>query len=381
MRIGITCYPTFGGSGVVATELGTLLARRGHRVHFIAADVPARLDTLVENVFFHAVEAREYPLFDHPYTLALTSKMVEVATWESLDLLHVHYAVPHATSAYLARQILGARAPRLVTTLHGTDITLVGGDPSFLPITRFSIEHSDALTTPSRFLEGATRALLGEHPRAIDVIPNFVDPAVFAPAARDFRAIAHLFERTRGGFATPPAVLFHGSNFRPLKRVEDVVRTFAAVRAARPAVLVLVGDGPERSRAELLVRQLGLAPDVCFLGNQRAFAPVLAQADVFLLTSETESFGLAALEAMSAGVPVVATRTGGVPEVVEEGRTGLFAPIGDVPALAAAVLEVLADPSRWANMSAAARARAVRDFGPEEMVDRYEAVFTRVLGA
>jgi N-acetyl-alpha-D-glucosaminyl L-malate synthase BshA len=383
LRIGITCYPTFGGSGIVATEVGLALARRGHLVHFIASEVPGRLDTFQDNVFFHAVEVRDYPLFDHPYTLALASKMVEVATWENLDLLHVHYAVPHATSAYLARQILGARAPRLVTTLHGTDITLVGNDPSFLPITRFSIEQSDALTTPSAFLREATYDNLGiDRGRAIDVIPNFVDTRAFAPAPRDFRAIAHLFPCTRGAApCSPPVVIAHNSNFRPLKRVEDVVRVFAAVRARRPALLVLVGDGPDRSRTEALVRELGLAADVCFLGKQLAFQPVLAQADVFLLPSQTEAFGLAALEAMACGVPVVATRVGGVPEVVVDGDSGLLFPPGDVAAMSDGVLALLDDPARRDRMAKAARARAETEYQPAPMIDRYLEIYERTLAS
>ena len=313
LHIGITCYPTFGGSGIIATEIGLGLAERGHRVHFIAYDVPSRLDRFVENIFFHEVEIRDYPLFGHsPYPLALASKMVEVSTYATLDLLHVHYAIPHATSAYLARQILGSRSPRIVTTLHGTDITLVGSDPSFLPITRFSIEQSDGLTAPSRYLRRATYENLGVSPEVpIEVIPNFVDTDKYRPLARKRKGeLRHLFDRVDrvdrvavdwDDPAAAPPILIHNSNFRPLKRVDDVVRILAEVRRTVPALLILVGDGPERSRVESLVRELGLTGAVCFLGKQLNFLEVLQNSDVFLLPSETESFGLAALEALACG--------------------------------------------------------------------------------
>src|SRR5712692_1492267 len=325
LRIGITCYPTFGGSGIIATEIGLSLARRGHRVHFICYDVPWRLEDFHENVFFHEVEVRDYPLFDHGhYALALASKMVEVSTYEKLDLLHVHYAIPHATSAYLARQILEASAPRLVTTLHGTDITVVGIDRSFLPITRFSIIQSDGITVPSEYLKQATHDNLNV-PRSvpIEVIPNFVDTEKFKPVpSKRIDQLARLFAGARPNFegAARPRVLIHNSNFRPLKRVEDVVRIFAQVRKTTPVVLVLVGDGPDRSRIEAMVRDLKLTGAVCFLGKQLNFLEVLQSSDVFLLPSETESFGLAALEALSCGVPVVASRVGGLPEVVIDGE-------------------------------------------------------------
>lgn len=365
--IGITCFPTFGGSGIVATEIGLSLARRGHRVHFICADVPWRFDAFVENVFFHEVEAREYPLFDQsPYALALTSKMVEVATWEPLDLFHVHYAIPHAVSGYLAKQILGARAPKLITTLHGTDATVVGSDPSFLPTTRFAIEQSDGVTAPSDALAEATWQLLGvSRDKPIEVIPNFVDTATYAPKPHD---------RTR--------LIVHNSNFRPLKRVDDVIRIFAEVHRAVPtSELVLIGDGPERSRIERLVHELGLSAHVRCLGKQLHFLEVLQQAEVFLLPSEIESFGLAALEAMSCGVPVVASRTGGVPEVVTDGEDGFLAPVGDIAAMATAVTRLMQDDALHARMSRAARATAETRFQREPMVTRYEDYYYRVLGS
>jgi N-acetyl-alpha-D-glucosaminyl L-malate synthase BshA len=368
MRIGITCFPTFGGSGIIATEIGLALGRRGHAVHFICADIPWRFDEYVENVFFHEVEGREYPLFDHsPYALALTSKMVEVATFEKLDLIHVHYAIPHAASAYLARQILGPAAPRIITTLHGTDITVVGSDRSFLPITRFAIEQSDAVTVPSHDLRAATYDLLGVAPdKAIEVIPNFVDTDAYVPAAA---------ARAPGR----PRLLVHNSNFRAIKRVDDVIRVFAATRQLVPCQLVLIGDGPERSRVERLVHELDLAHDVRFLGKQLHFVKVLQEADVFLLPSETESFGLAALEALSCGVPVVATRVGGLPEVISDGENGFLLPLGEVTAMAQATARILGDDALHARMSRAARATAVGKFQREPMVGRYEEYYRRVL--
>jgi N-acetyl-alpha-D-glucosaminyl L-malate synthase BshA len=384
LRIGITCYPTFGGSGVIAAEVGQELARRGHRVHFICQDLPTRLDPLAENVFFHAVQPREYPLFqDQPYTLALASRMVEVTEYEGLDLLHVHYAIPHATSAYLARQILGTRAPRLVTTLHGTDITLVGNDASYLPITRFSIEQSDAVTAPSRYLVEATRSELGiADSLAIEVIGNFVDTALFVP---DRRGRDHTLDWlfTHGapdGLAwSDCAVLVHVSNFRAVKRLDLVVRAFAKLAAGRPAVLVLIGDGPERGPAQALVRSLDLQSRTCFLGNREDCVPVLQAADLFVQASDSESFGLAALEAQACGVPVVSTNVGGVAEVILDGRTGLLAPAGDHEALAAAAATILADHAMWKRMSAAARTSAVDRFALSAAVDRYEACYRRIL--
>jgi N-acetyl-alpha-D-glucosaminyl L-malate synthase BshA len=359
VKIGITCFPTFGGSGIIATEIGLAMARRGHRVHFICAEMPWRFDQYVENVFFHEVQARDYPLFDQsPYALALTSKMVEVAEWEKLDLLHVHYAIPHAASAYLARQILGKNAPRVITTLHGTDITVVGNDPSFLPITRFSIAESDGVTTPSASLRETTLRYLGMDV-AIEVIPNFVDTQLYAPG-----------ERKPG-----PKLIVHNSNFRPVKRVEDVVRVFFAVQQKCDCQLALIGDGPERSRLERLVHELGLAHKVRFLGKQLRFVEVLQAADVFLLPSEIESFGLAALEALACGVPVVATRQGGVPEVVSDGENGFLAEVGDLDAMTDAILRIFQDDGR---MRDAARKTAVMKFPLEPMIDRWEAYYRKV---
>ncbi len=385
LRIGITCYPTFGGSGIVATELGQELARRGHRVHFISSAVPRRLDRFLDNVFFHEVEVRDYPLFDHGlYPLALTSKMVELAQHEPLDLFHVHYAVPHATSAYLARQILGPGAPKVVTTLHGTDVTLVGNDPSYLALTRFSIVQSDGVTTPSADLARSTRTLLGvPDEKPIEVIGNFVDTDTYKPAAeKRWGALGHLFERAETelpGGRRPPLVV-HVSNFRPVKRVDDVVRIFAELRRTVPALLLLVGDGPERSRVEGLVRDLGLAHAVCFLGKQLELVPVLQHADVFLLPSAIESFGLAALEALAVGVPVIASRVGGLPEVVVDGETGFLHPVGDVAAMAASAAAICGDPALADRMGRAARADVIARWRREPMVTRYEDYYRRVLG-
>jgi L-malate glycosyltransferase len=364
IAVGITCYHTFGGSGIVATEIGLELARRGHKVHFICAEPPARLDPATPNLTFHAVELRDYPLLlEGQYPLALASQMIAVAEKEKLDVWHVHYALPHAISAYLAKQILGARAPRVVTTLHGTDVVLVGNDPSYLPITRFSIDQSDGVTAPSAFLAQATRDNFGTT-RAIEVIPNFVDTEHFSP----------------GVTPTDPLIV-HSSNFRPLKRVDDVLAIFERVRRGRRCRLALLGDGPERPRIEAEVRARHLADDVTFLGEQLDVVTTLRSAHAFLLPSETESFGLAALEALSCGVPVVATRAGGLPEVVREGEDGFLLPVGDVDAMAAAVGRIVDDPALHRRMSATARAGAVSRFARAPMVSRYEEYYERVLSS
>jgi N-acetyl-alpha-D-glucosaminyl L-malate synthase BshA len=368
LGVGIICFSTFGGSGVVAAEIAMSLARRAHRVHVFSDDVPTRLDLTRAGVAFHRVEVRPYPQLRHsPYALALTSKVVEVSRRERLDLVHAHYAVPHAVSAHLARQVLGREGPRIVTTLHGTDITLVGTDPSFLPLTRFSIVESDAVTAPSAWLARAPHAALEVPARVdIDVIPNFVDTGQFHPGRR----------------AAAPAgatrMLVHVSNFRPVKRVDDVVRIFARVRAALPARLRLVGDGPERPRIEALARELGVAGAVELLGERVDLPEVLRDADLFVLPSETESFGLAALEAMACGVPVIASDVGGVSEVVVHGACGFLCPLGDVAAMADAALRLLRDEPLRARFAAAARRRAETEFQIEPAVDRYEAVYRRI---
>ncbi len=364
LNIGISCYPTFGGSGVVATEIGLGMARRGHRVHLFAYDRPARLAEGAHDIHFHRIEVRDYPVFHQPpYTLALTSRMVDVARHERLDILHVHYAVPHATSAFLARAVLGDAAPRIVTTLHGTDITLVGSDPSYRPITRFSIQQSDAVTTPSAWLRDETHRLLDLEGLPIEVIPNFVDIARFSPG----RTLP------QGG----PARLVHVSNFRPVKRVPDVISVFAGVLRERPARLTLIGDGPERGKVEYLVDTLGIAAHVDFVGELHDVRAHLQEADLFLMPSQSESFGVAALEAQAMGVPVIASRVGGLPEVVSDGETGRLLSIGDVAAMTAAALELLADPARLAAMRVAARDQAVAKFEMNAVLDRYEALYRR----
>jgi N-acetyl-alpha-D-glucosaminyl L-malate synthase BshA len=374
MRIGITCYPTYGGSGAVATELGLDLARRGHEVHFISYASPFRLrGGFVERVTFHEVVTTDYPLFEHsPYALALTVKQHEVALREELELMHVHYAIPHAATAWLAKQMLkGERDLKVVTTLHGTDITLVGQDPSYFTITKFSIEQSDGVTAVSRFLRDETYRAFGCIGCDVRVIPNFVSTAEYHPA-RDGscrRALAPADHK----------IVIHVSNFRPVKRVGDVVRIFAGVRRALPATLVLVGDGPERDAAQQEADRLQLGDDVRFLGKVDQVADLLRGSDLFLLPSETESFGLAALEAMACGVPVVASDVGGLPEVVVSGETGYLAPPGAVDEMTERALAILKDNGLHGRLSANAAARA-REFSSERIVPHYEALYREVLG-
>jgi N-acetyl-alpha-D-glucosaminyl L-malate synthase BshA len=374
MKIGITCYPTYGGSGALATELGLALARRGHEVHFITYAMPFRLRGYTERVYFHEVDTRmgRYPLFDHfPYTLALASKQHEVAMRERLDLLHVHYAIPHATTAYLAREMLRpARPLRVITTLHGTDITLVGQEASFFAITRFSIEQSDGVTAVSSHLRDETIRAFGCGSCDIRVIPNFVNLDEYQPAAMP-----------GCGKLAPEGhkVIVHTSNFREVKRVRDVIRVFARIHHAMPATLLMVGDGPEREDAEREARSLEVADDVRFLGRLDSVASLLQAADLFVLPSQTESFGLAALEAMACGVPVVATSVGGIPEVVEDGVTGLLEPVGSVEAMGRRAVELLRDRPRWEAMRAAAIAQAQR-YSVEAVVPQYERFYAEVLG-
>src|SRR5438132_569270 len=374
MRIGITCYPTYGGSGAVATELGLDLARRGHEVHFISYASPFRLRGFAERVTFHEVVTADYPLFEHsPYALALAVKQHEVALREHLEVMHVHYAIPHAATAWLAKQMLRPeRDLKVVTTLHGTDITLVGQDPSYYTLTKFSIEQSDAVTAVSTYLRDETYRAFGCVDCDVRVIPNFVSQAEYHPP-RDGSC--------RGSLA-PAAhkILIHVSNFRPVKRVRDVVAIFAAVRKAIPATLILVGDGPDRDAVEQESDRLGLGSDVRLFGKVDQVGDLLRGSDLFLLPSETESFGLAALEAMACGVPVVASAVGGLPEVVGDGAAGILAPPGAVDVMAREALAILTDPARHARMRTAAAARA-RDFSSEQVVPLYEALYQEVLGA
>ncbi len=377
MKIGITCYPTYGGSGAVATDLGIALAERGHEVHFITYQHPFRLPAFLPRIFFHEVDVVRYPLFEYPpYDLALAVRMHEVVREHRLDILHAHYAIPHATSAWIAKEMLENDDVdvRIITTLHGTDITLVGQDPSFQSLTKFSIERSDGLTAVSHFLKRETYTAFGCTGCAVEVIHNFVDPALY-----DRRAHIPLL-REQLGSNGDRAVIMHVSNFRPVKRVRDIVRIFAKIRTERPAVLVMVGDGPERTSAEQEARELGVQDDTYFLGKIDVVAPLLASADLFLLPSQSESFGLSALEALACGVPVVASRVGGLPEVVSDGVTGVLRDVGDVDGMAAASIDILGDRARWERMSAAAAADARRRFSRDEMVGRYEAFYERTIG-
>ncbi len=373
MRIGITCYPTYGGSGAVATELGLELARRGHEVHFVSYASPFRLRGYAERVTFHEVTQTEYPLFEQssPYALALAVKQHEVAVRENLDLMHVHYAIPHAATAWLAKQMLkGQRDLKIVTTLHGTDITLVGQDPSYYTLTKFSIEQSDAVTAVSAFLRDETYRAFGCVNCNVAVIPNFVATTEYHPAT----------DKTCRRSLAPAdhKVVVHVSNFRPVKRLRDVVRGFAGIRRALPATLVLVGDGPDRDAAEQEADRLKLRRDVRFLGKVDNVADILRGSDLFLLPSETESFGLAALEAMACGVPVLASAVGGLPEVVVDGETGLLMPVGDLDALVANGVRILTDGALLERMRAAAARRAL-EYSADRVVPLYERLYEDVL--
>lgn len=372
MKIGISCYPVYGGSGVVATELGIELAQRGHEVHFITYAMPFRLSSFVENVYYHEVEIPSYPLFDHPpYSLALTVAMHNTAMQHGLDLIHAHYAVPHATSAWMAKEMVGRDNFCVVTTLHGTDITLVGQDPSYQSITQFSIQRSDGITAVSEYLRRETVEHFDISPNRIEVIPNFVDLALYK---RD----AHPCHRSRLS-ESGESIIMHISNFRAVKRVDDAVRVFARVARQIPARLVLVGDGPERGRVQQTAEEEGVAGRVTFLGKQESVAEILACADLFLLPSASESFGLVALEALSCGVPVVATKVGGVPEVVPHGEAGFLAPVGAVDEMAEHAVEILKDKPKWRSMSAAARA-AAEQYSSERVVPMYERYYAKVMG-
>jgi N-acetyl-alpha-D-glucosaminyl L-malate synthase BshA len=373
VRIGISCYPTYGGSGAVATELGLMLADRGHEVHFISYAQPFRLDRYHERVFFHEVDMENYPLFEHsPYSLALAVAIHETAAKRDLDLVHVHYAIPHATSAWIAREMLlpGRELP-IVTTLHGTDITLVGLHPSYHSITRFSILRSQGLTAVSEFLREETVRDFGVPRDRIRVIPNFVDVERYNRGKQP----CHRTSLAPGG----EKVVMHVSNFRPVKRVTDVIDVFARLAQRVRARLVLIGDGPERPRAIERAEELGIDHQVTFLGKHASVDELLRCCDLFLLPSESESFGLAALEAMACGSPVVATATGGLPEVVPEGGAGHLLPVGDVEGMADAAVAILSDNQTWRRMSAAARQVAVERFAAERVVPVYEAYYREIL--
>jgi N-acetyl-alpha-D-glucosaminyl L-malate synthase BshA len=374
MNIGITCYPTYGGSGVVATELGKELALRGHKVHFISYALPFRLDGFHENIFFHEVELPSYPLFEGDlYPLSLTSKMIDVVLYNDLDIIHAHYAIPHASSAYMAKQILNeqGRDVKIITTLHGTDITLIGLDPTLLPVVRYSIEKSDGITAVSRFLREKTLTNFNLD-RPIEVIPNFVNTDEWQP---------HDSSRLRHQFApNGEPVLTHASNFRSVKRVTDVIRIFAQVVEKIPAKLVMIGDGPDRAEAERLCRDLGICEHVHFLGKQAALPDLLSACDLFIMPSQSESFGLSALEAMSCGVPVISTSVGGLPELNVHGTTGYIAEIGDIDRMARYAVDLLTNERKYSQFRQAARDRALNQFSARDIVPMYENYYRRVLG-
>ncbi len=376
MNVGITCYPTYGGSGIVATELGLELARREHEVHFIYYSQPIRLTVPEPNIHYHEVEVSRYPLFEYPpYDLALATRMAEVSQLYELDLLHVHYAIPHSVSALLAKQMLAATPPRrklpFVTTLHGTDITLVGLDRSYLPVTRFSIEQSDGVTAISQYLRDRTIKVF-DIKNKIEVIPNFVN-------CDEYARKPEWLDQRREYAADSERILVHLSNFRPVKRILDVIEIFDRVRKKIPAKLLLVGDGPDRSQAEWLAVQKGIHDHVLFLGKQDQIKEKLAISDVMLLPSELESFGLAALEAMACEVVPITTRAGGLPEVVEHGVSGFLADVGDVETMARYATDLLGDEARLRAMGRQARASARAKFCSSKIIPLYEDFYRRVL--
>ena len=375
MKIGITCYPTYGGSGAVATNLGLELAERGHEVHFISYDQPFRLAHFHERIFFHEVEMEDYPLFKHPpYALALAVALHDAVRKHELDLVHVHYAIPHATSAWVACEMLkGERDLKIVTTLHGTDITLVGLHPSFQAITQFSILRSHGLTAVSDFLKRETVRDFSVPESRIEVVPNFVDTRIYRPGLEP----CHRATLAPDG----EKIVMHISNFRPVKRVEDVVEIFARVLGEIPSRLVLVGDGPDLPRARVKVEDLGIRDRVVFLGEYTPVQELLSCSDLFLLPSMSESFGLAALEAMACGSPVVASRVGGLPEVIMDGETGYLCEAGDIDEMAAASIKILSDDKHRKELSDAGRAFAVKHFSSECIVPQYEEYYRRILGS
>jgi len=383
LRVGIACFPTVGGSGVAASQLALKLASRGHAVHVFSSGTPVRLSTTQSSCVLHRVEpVIRPPLENGVYALALAGEMANVAAREPLDVLHVHYALPHAASALLAQEILAARGmrpPRLVTTLHGTDVTGVVGDDALTAVTRHVVLRSDAVTTPSVWLRQAAVANLSlPATTRVEVVANFVDPEEFHPGD-DRTDLRRLFPALAWDGPVRPSVLLHASNFRPVKRVGDAVSAFAQVVRTRPAALMLVGDGPERVAVEKLAVSLGVSKHIAFLGEQLRMGRLFAQADLFVLPSEQESFGLAALEALASGVPVVATEVGGLPEVVRHAETGWLVPVRNPTALAAAILKLLADEPLRAAMGRAARTDALERFRPEPVVARVEALYRELL--
>ncbi|MFZ4452304.1 N-acetyl-alpha-D-glucosaminyl L-malate synthase BshA [Salibacterium aidingense] len=367
-KIGITCYPTVGGSGVVATELGKLLAERGHEVHFISTSLPFRLNQTYSNIYYHEVEVNQYEVFQYPpYSLTLASKMAEVINRENLDILHVHYAVPHAVCALLAKDMVD-KDIKVVTTLHGTDITVLGHDPSLKDIIRYAINRSDKVTAVSKALAGETREML-QTTAPIETIYNFVDERVYREDSfqEDLRGSYHIPEDHR--------IIIHISNFRPVKRVLDVVQAFSVIQEKLPSVLLMIGDGPEKTLACQKAEELGLTNQVIFLGNQKQVVDFLNISDLMLLLSEKESFGLSALEAMACGVPVVGTDAGGIPEVIVDQKTGRITPVGEPDKAGKAGLEMLQKPEQYQAFSDNSKQRATEVFSTVKIVEQYEAVY------
>jgi N-acetyl-alpha-D-glucosaminyl L-malate synthase BshA len=377
MKIGIACYPTYGGSGVVASELGIELAKRGHEVHVISYALPFRLEGYTERIFYHEIDVPSYPLFKYPpFTLSAACKMIDIAETYKLEVLHVHYAVPWAVCAHLAREVVaeGSQSLKIVTTLHGTDITLVGSEPSFFKMTKFGIQRSDAVTTVSNYLKNETIKTFGvECP--IDVIYNFVDTERFKPRSENDHGACCRHQLAPKG----EKLMIHVSNFRPVKNIPDVVKTFAELRKYMPARLLMVGEGPELAPARLLARELGVESDVLFMGKQHSVEDILSCADLFILPSAYESFGLSALEAMSCGLPVIATEVGGLGEVITPGVDGWLCKAGDVKCMAAHAYDILTNDEKRRQMGAAARKKAVEQFSPARIISQYEALYQRVL--
>jgi N-acetyl-alpha-D-glucosaminyl L-malate synthase BshA len=378
MKIAIVCYPTYGGSGVVATELGKFLAMRGHEIHFVSYAIPSRLSVFIDNIFYHEVEMYNYPLFEFPlYSIALASKLVEVVKFNEIDLIHAHYAIPHATSAYLAREIIKSELEckkdiKVVTTLHGTDITLVGLEPSFLNTMKFSIEQSDGVTAVSNFLKDKTKSAYSIR-KEIEVIPNFIDINKY------IRSDTGELKNVKKHIAPEEEkIITHTSNFRPLKRVQDVIKIFNEIKKKVPSKLMLIGDGPERSDCERLARELEISDCVKFMGKQDSIPDLLSISDLFLLPSQSESFGLAALEAMSCSVPVISSSIGGLPELNLHGETGYIAEMGDIERMAKYSIEILSDDKKYKVFSRNARKRAMQ-FDSEKIIVQYENYYKKIL--
>jgi N-acetyl-alpha-D-glucosaminyl L-malate synthase BshA len=373
MKVGIVCYPTHGGSGVVASELAIGLAKKGHEIHIVSYAPPFRLRSFYQNIFFHEVGIASYPLFKYPpYALALATKLVELVEAYDLELIHAHYAVPHAASAYLAKQILNSQVIKIITTLHGTDITLVGADQSFHRVIKFAIEKSDGVTAVSNYLKQRTIQEFNIQ-REIRVIYNFIDPV---------RPELSCNQCDRESYAPHgEKILMHASNFRPVKRVGDVVRIFAQVHARIPVKLILIGDGPELLIIQQMVKKLKLSADVYFLGEQDHLEPLFFCADLFLLPSEQESFGLTALEAMNCGVPVIGSKTGGLPEVITHGETGYLYPVGKINKMAEKSIELLSNPEKHGLFKQQARRRAAQSFNANQIIPQYEAFYEEILRA